>query len=463
MAPVTIDGVELFRVRGAPAFPAERRAAEIAAAIRAFASDRRIPVDSLRTNDTPLGTWIVAGSRRLFAIVDADAELAGLSRPVLAEVTRRRVAEAVVAYRHDRESGYLWRHLAYALAATAGFVALISLGRRALRRIRDFADRRYRSRLRDVQIQSVEIVRGEQLWRVVHRGLGVVATLIALIAGYVYLNYVLLLFPWTRALGQSLAAMLLRPLQILAAGLIGFIPDLVFLVIVALLARSVIRFSRIFFRRVGSGQITLQGFDAEWAQPTERIVRFALIVFTLIIAYPYIPGSGSEAFKGIGLIIGLMFSLGSPSVIGNLVAGLSLAFRRAFRVGDRVKIGEHVGYVTQVRLLTTYLRSVKNEEIVIPNSLILNGEVVNYTTLSRDRGLILHTNVGIGYETPWRRAARPACRRSRDRTSCRRSSATSRWTTRSMGTAMTRTPWASSTTRSTGTSWTCSTNTASRS
>ncbi len=402
LAPVIVDGVELFRVRGVPAFPAERRAAEIAAAIRSFASDRRIPVDSLRTHDVPMGTWIVAGSRRLFGIVDADAELAGLSRSVLAEVTLRRVAEAVVAYRHDREPGYLWRHVAYGLAATIGFLAFLSLGRRALRRIRHIVDQRYRSRLRDVQIQSVEIVRGEQLWLVVNRGLGVVATLIALIAGYVYLNYVLLLFPWTRPMGQSLAGMLLRPLQTLAVGLIGFIPNLVFLVIVALLVRSLIRFSRIFFRRVSSGQIKLQGFDADWAQPTERIVRFALIVFALIVAYPYIPGSGSEAFKGFGLILGLMFSLGSPSVIGNLVAGLSLAFRRAFRVGDRVKIGEHSGFVSQVRLLTTYLRSFKNEEIVIPNQLILSSEVVNYTTLAADKGLILHTNVGIGYETPWR-------------------------------------------------------------
>jgi small-conductance mechanosensitive channel len=160
-----------------------------------------------------------------------------------------------------------------------------------------------------------------------------------------------------------------------------------------------------------------------------------IFVFAVILAYPYIPGSQSEAFKGIGLILGLMFSLGSPSVIGNTVAGLSLAFRRAFRVGDRVKIGDHLGDVSQVRLLTTYLRSVKNEEIVIPNQIILNTEVVNFTTLAADVGLILHTNVGIGYETPWRQveamlleaASRtPASARHRSRSFCRRNSATSR-------------------------------------
>ncbi len=128
-----------------------------------------------------------------------------------------------------------------------------------------------------------------------------------------------------------------------------------------------------------------------------------MVAFALVIAYPHIPGSGSEAFKGITLILGLVFSLGSPSVIGNMVAGQSLAFRRAFKLGDRVKIGEHIGDVAQMRLLSTYLRSPKNEEIVIPNQLIVNSEVVNFSTLARSSsGLILHTIVGIRYETPWR-------------------------------------------------------------
>ena len=137
-----------------------------------------------------------------------------------------------------------------------------------------------------------------------------------------------------------------------------------------------------------------------WAHAVDGIVLILIVAFALVVAYPYLPGSGSEAFKGIALVLGLMFSLGSPSVIGNVVAGLGLAFRGRFKVGDRVRIGEHVGEVTQVRLLTTYFRSPKNEQIMIPNSMILNSEVVNYSALAEEQGLILHTNVGIGYETP---------------------------------------------------------------
>jgi small-conductance mechanosensitive channel len=131
-------------------------------------------------------------------------------------------------------------------------------------------------------------------------------------------------------------------------------------------------------------------------------VRLLAITFSVIVAYPYIPGSGSEAFKGVSLFMGIVFSLGSSSLIGNLIAGYTMTYRRAFRLGDRVKIGDQVGDVERMRVLVTHLRTIKNEEVIVPNSTILGSEVINYSSLARQRGLILHTTVGIGYETPWR-------------------------------------------------------------
>ena len=127
-----------------------------------------------------------------------------------------------------------------------------------------------------------------------------------------------------------------------------------------------------------------------------------MIVFALVVGYPYIPGSESGAFKGLSLFLGIVFSLGSSSAIANIVAGYSLTYRRAFKVGDRVKIGAVFGDVTTMRLQVTHVRTPKNEEVIVPNSTILNQEVVNYSSLARTHGLILHTTVGIGYETPWR-------------------------------------------------------------
>ena len=128
----------------------------------------------------------------------------------------------------------------------------------------------------------------------------------------------------------------------------------------------------------------------------------AVVALALVVAYPYIPGSGSDAFKGISIFIGIVFSLGSSSAIANMVAGYTMTYRRAFKLGDRVKIGDTTGDVTEMRLQVTHVTTVKNEEVIIPNSSILNNEVVNYSSLARRLGLILHTSVGIGYETPWR-------------------------------------------------------------
>jgi small-conductance mechanosensitive channel len=401
-APAAADGVTLFRVRGISSYPAERRAAEISKRITEVAANRTIPVDSLRTQDTPTATLVVASGRRVFGVLDADAELEGLPRQILAQAYQARVAEAITAFRRDREAAALWGDFARAAIATLAFLLLVALDRVTLERVRTAVHARYRSKIHDVQVGTIEIVRGEHLWNVVQRGVWVAAAIVVLIGGYAYLNYVLLLFPWTRALGKSLADIFLQPLATLATGFIGFIPDLVFLVILAAVTRYGLKLVRLFFQRIADGSITLHGFEPEWARATYGMTRFAVVAIALVIAYPYIPGSGSEAFKGIGLVLGLMFSLGSPSVIGNIVAGLGLAFRGAFRVGDRVRIGEHIGEVTQVRLMTTYLRSPKNEQVIIPNSMILNSEVVNYSALAKNSGLILHTNVGIGYETPWR-------------------------------------------------------------
>jgi small-conductance mechanosensitive channel len=401
-APVVVDGVSLFRVRGISVYPAEQRAAAIADRISALAADRRVPVDSLVVREEPMGSVLAAGDRQLLAVVEQDAEIEGAGRQVLAEVYRKRIVEAIQRFRHDREPPILWRAAAKSAAATLGFALALWLGLRLLRRSRKTLDQRYRARVHAVQFHTIEIVRAEHLWQGLHRAFTALALLVGLLVGYVYLHYVLLLFPWTRAVGGRLSHVVLDPLSTLSLGIVGYIPDLVFLIVLALLTRGVLRVVHVFFGRLGDGTLKMGNFDPDWAVPSDRIAKILIIAFALVLAYPHLPGSGSEAFKGISLMIGLIFSLGSSSVIGNVIAGQSLAYRRAFKVGDRVKIGEHVGEVSQVRLLTTYLRSPKNEQIVIPNSTILNTEVVNFSTLAHDKGLILHTIVGIGYETSWR-------------------------------------------------------------
>ena len=401
-AAVVLDGYTLFQVRGARSYPAERRAGEIADRIARVAADRSVPVDSLKIRETPVASLVLAEDRLLLAVLDADAELEGINRQVVAEGFRRRIGEAIRQFRHEREPAMLWSGAERALVATLALAIVLWLGVRARRRLHALLERRYRQRLHDFQVSSIPLVRAEQIWRMANRLLTAVVVLLAATAWYIYLEYALVLFPWTRGLGYGLTAMLLKPVSTLATGALSYVPNIIFLLVLAIATRWLLAFVHLIFRQLGDGSLSVAGFDPEWAVPTERIVRLVVFGFALVVAYPYIPGSGSEAFKGLSIMFGVLFSIGSSSVIGNLVAGQSLAFRRAFRVGDRIRVGEHIGEVTKTSLLTTFVRSAKNEQIVIPNSVVLNTEVINYSTLARAGGVIVHTSVGIGYETPWR-------------------------------------------------------------
>jgi len=216
-----------------------------------------------------------------------------------------------------------------------------------------------------------------------------------------YFGFVLAQFPWTRSLSGNMVAFALVPLRVLGGGLVASIPSLVFLTVLFVVVRLVLRVIRLFFDAVRDRTVTIGEFEPEWAEPTYKILRLAVIAFALIVGYPYIPGSSTAAFQGITVFIGIVFSLGSSAAIGNIIAGYMMTYRRALKVGDRVKIGDTVGDVIDTRLQVTHLRSLKNEEIIIPNSQIMNGEVLNYSSLARETGLILHTEVGIGYDTPW--------------------------------------------------------------
>jgi small-conductance mechanosensitive channel len=192
------------------------------------------------------------------------------------------------------------------------------------------------------------------------------------------------------------------PLQSIGDGILESIPDLSFLVVLFFVVRYVLRLVRMFFEGVARSRIKLQNFEADWAMPTFKILRFLIIAFSVVVAYPYIPGSDSLAFKGVSLFLGVIFSLGSSSFIANVMAGLSMTYRGAFKEGQRIKIGDVVGTVVDIKLMVTRIRTHKNEIVIVPNSNILITNVVNYSNLARKEGLVLYTVVGIGYDTPWR-------------------------------------------------------------
>jgi small-conductance mechanosensitive channel len=402
VAGVEVDGEILFEVRGVAAYPADRRADEIAGRIVAVARDRSVSPEDIVVVDGPNSTEVRAGDLRLMLVVDADGELNRLSRQDLGLAMTRRIREAVTSYRRARLQETLVRAGLEAAAATVALVLALFVLRWMWRRLDTRLSARVERHVQSIDSASLRLIRAGDVARSVQVGLRWLHLLLVMLLVLGYFEVVLGLFPWTRWIQRRLLEWTVGPLETIGAAVLGAIPNLIFLVVLVIVMRLVVRGVRLFFDAIGRGTITLADFDPEWARPTFNIVRLALIAFGLVVAYPYIPGSGSAAFKGVSIFAGIVFSLGSSSIVSNVIAGYTMTYRRAYRVGDRVRIGGVIGEVTDIRLQVTKMRTPKNEEVIVPNSLVLGSEVTNFTSFARSHGLILHTAVGIGYETPWR-------------------------------------------------------------
>ncbi len=403
-APVMIDDMLLFSVRGIAAFPAGERARAITRRIREIASDPKIRTDSLKTVVKPDCTEIAAGGIIIARVFDADAalELENMPRGLLAEVYLQRIREAVEKYRLDRAPARLLRSGLVAAGATAGFVGLLLLFLWLFRKLMSLIESKTKVRIQKLEAKSRDLLKAGKLGKALTDLLRMARLILVFLLVYLFLDFVLSLFPWTRLLSRNLGDYVLRPLGNMGLAIVDYIPNLIVIVLVIVVVRFALKLIRSLFLGIENKTIEIRGFDNDWAMPTYKIIRVLAVALCAVMIYPYVPGTSSMAFKGLSVFAGLLISLGASSAISNIIAGYTMTYRRAFRVGDRVKIGDHVGDVTAMRLLVTHLKSPKNEEIVVPNSLILNSQIVNFSSVARDKGLILHTDVTIGYDVPWR-------------------------------------------------------------
>jgi small-conductance mechanosensitive channel len=389
-APVIVDGEALFRVRGVEAFPAVERAANIAAKIEALAADESFHPEMLRAHEQGDVTEITGGSLVILRLTNEDAGLESVQRSLLAVANMERIRRAIEEYRVARSRASLivsGVHVVVGIAAGAALLALLLwVLRLAEVKLRSGLDRRA-GRL---AAESRQILHFEHIGRLLHGVLGFGRTVIGVFVVLLLLQYVLIQFPWTRGAGRRLFGYVWDPLAAAGTRVVQGIPNIVVLVVLIFIARYVLSLVRLYFDAIHRGSIHLRHFEPEWAPATHNLVRVVVIVSALVIAYPYVPGSQSDAFKGVSLLVGLVLSLGSTSAMSNIVAGYMILFRSAFRVGDVVKIGDMLGRVTEMRLQVTHARTVKNEEITIPNSVILGSEVTNYSKPAREQQLILH-------------------------------------------------------------------------
>ncbi|RMA58025.1 mechanosensitive ion channel family protein [Ulvibacter antarcticus] len=226
--------------------------------------------------------------------------------------------------------------------------------------------------------------------------------IVILLAIYIALPILFGLFPWTQNFADTLFGYILNPIKNILVSFWNFLPNLITIVVIVFVFRYVLKGIRFLKDEIAKGNLHLNGFYPDWANPTYQIVRVLVVAFMIVVIFPYLPGSDSPIFQGISVFLGFLFTFGSAGSLSNLIAGLVLTYMRLFRIGDRVKIGEVVGDVIEKSSLVTRVRTIKNEIISIPNSTVMNSHTINYSSDAPEKGLIIHTTVTIGYDVPWK-------------------------------------------------------------
>ncbi len=402
--PVMLAGEELFVIQArVGSFSAAERAQAVTQRIEAFANNGTVSVEALKVEDQEYSTSIAAGDKLLFTITEADAKAAGKSRSLLAREYTSHLQTVIQQYRQERSSKSILFGVLYTVLATIVLLVLLTLLGRAFARLLSRRAASAETRLPALRIQNFELLSAEQVVSLVTRLLKWLRLLLGLGLISIYFTLVLSLFPWTKHLGATIVGHLLEALNGFWVGFLSYLPNLFVIAFVAVVVHYILRLTRLLFGQLGRDQ-TFSWFYPEWAEPTQKIITVLVIALAAVVAFPYLPGSKSPAFQGVSLFLGLLISLGSSSAISNMVAGVILIYTRAFKAGDRIKVGDAIGDVVEKTLLVTQLRTIKNVVITIPNSAVLNSQVINYSALSQtETPLILHTTVTLGYDVPWRK------------------------------------------------------------
>jgi small-conductance mechanosensitive channel len=402
--PVFLGEHVIFVVRSPRAgLSPEERAAAIRQRLDAAVADRGTPADHVWMRRTPEGIEVLFGDRLLWIMTAGDIEgMRVRDLGSLVSTLPARITGGIVAERGQRTPLGILRAVLMAFAVTMLALTLALLLRAAARRWRAFLARTIPTRIRGVRIGGYEVMTQRQITDAVAGTLGHIDKLLALLLAYAYLTIVFSMFPWSQGWGWSLLHFAREQVEALGIWVVHAIPDLIAVVAIFVVFRWLVRLSDRFFDGGAAGTSRTGWVHPELVAPTRRLVRILLWSCALVIAYPHIPGSQSKAFEGFSILIAVMVSFGSGGMVGNLVAGMVLVYARTFRVGDRVLIGQHLGDVESLGMFATKLRSIRNEEVTLLNGLVVTVPIVNYTRLEQEAGLVLHTQVTIGYDAKWR-------------------------------------------------------------
>jgi len=386
------------------AYTQEDRAANIERKIQALNNDFLFHPDSLRIVNEEEGNFDISYQENIIlTITKNDRKFFNQTEEEIAEYYREAMVQAIKDYRSKTEIWNILKQAGLVLLIIITLYFLIKYTNLFFRFISRKAEAMKGTLIKGINIKSYNVLDEEKA----------VTMILFIIKLFKYFTFILLfyltipilfsVFPETRDMASKLMGYITTPLSRIWKNIIRNIPNIITIVIIVVIFRYLLRGIRYFAQEIEKGKLKIKGFYPDWAIPTYNIVRTLLYVFMFIIIFPYLPGAQSKVFQGVSVFLGVIVSLGSTSLIGNIVAGLVLTYMRPFMVGDFIKIGDILGTIVEKTPFVTRIRTPKNEDITIPNSNIMSAHTVNYTTSTKKSGLIVYTSVGVSYDVPWRK------------------------------------------------------------
>lgn len=378
-----------------PEVRARRAKASIEDALQA-AGDLKVNIDPIQNS-----YLVLLGYSRAFIVSPQDVDPPGSSVRAAAEQAASNLRLVVTESGEARSVRFLLTALGYSALATVIYVLLLRGVGFVRRKLLDRLPGLVSQHRHLLKLGQTPLLGVQYLYYLAGRLIWLVYWLLVFLFSYQWLSFVLSQFPYTRPWGESLNIHLIELARYLVNGMLGAMPGLVVALCILLIARAISAFARQLLQRLARPG-TLSWLTEETLQPTTRLTSLAIWLFALVMAYPYLPGSGTEAFKGLSVLIGLMISLGASSVVGQAAAGLILTYSRTLRAGEFVRVGEHEGTVTEVGMFNTTIRTGLGEVLTLPNSMITGSVTKNYSRIVQGKGYVVDTVVTIGYDTPWR-------------------------------------------------------------
>lgn len=387
--------------------PTER--AEIASGkLTKIANSTQIPVTSIRAKTSQDHTVIVAGTTKLIPIVtitQQDAKTAQMTQAELANSYVAKIQRAIATYREERSVQNILRGIGYTIVATLGLIIAINLMNKlftaTLDRIKIWLEH-YGNNLRESGNRLISLTPFVALFL---RFAELTRNFLYLLLVCFYIFLILSFFPWTQEFSHNFWAVIAATLRGAERAIVGYVPSLLTLILIVFITREILAFTHLLFQEVKQGNISIPWFYTDWIEPTFQLVRFFLLALAIAIGLPFLPGFQSPAFQGVSLVLSALFTLGAANAVANIVGGVITVYTRAFQLRDMIKIGELTGIVVEKNLLVTRICTPKNVIITLPNSTILNSNIVNYSALAKrpsdTTGLILHTTITLGYDVPW--------------------------------------------------------------